>query len=29
MGATPEGIGHHILVSVKMTLIARINNIMF
>ena len=25
VGATPEGMGHHILYSVKMTLNARIN----
>ena len=25
MGATPKGMGHHILLSVKMTLNARIN----
>ena len=25
LGATPEGMGHHILLSVKMTLNARIN----
>ena len=25
MGTTPEGMGHHILLSVKMTLNARIN----
>ena len=25
VGATPEGMGHHIMLSVKMTLNARIN----